>query len=416
MNILGCSIDFRPKDGGISTYSFEVLQALKQQGHQITVAASLVDGWEEFDRQCEIPIVRTDFDLVPMSKNYSGLKREMGNLWSSFKLFRRLHRKKRFDCIICFHWRIFGPVSLLLFRLTGLKYFLVGYGLELAPYKHHPIKGQPLRQKVRNLFSNLIIGTESWIRRSAFSRAACVFTCSRFTGDIIHKMGIPNERIQVTACGVDPALFAHIDQSNNVLKKHGIEGKKVILTISRLIRRKGIDVAIRALPKVLERVADAVYVIVGRGNYEKHLRKLVNDHGLEDKVIFAGYIPDEQLCDYYSACDLFLLPCRELPGGDVEGFGIVFLEANVCSKPVVAGRSGGVTEAVQDQYSGLLVDPCSEDAVADAVVRLLNDPEYSSTLGRQGRQRVLDNYTWELVGRTFHETITRIVSDKDPAA
>jgi phosphatidylinositol alpha-1,6-mannosyltransferase len=119
-------------------------------------------------------------------------------------------------------------------------------------------------------------------------------------------------------------------------------------------------------------------------------------------VIFAGYVSDEELVDYYNACDVFLLPCREIPGGDVEGFGIVFLEANACVKPVVAGRSGGVVEAVDDQCTGILVDPKSEEEISQAVIRLLTDPDLCQNLGQQGRARVLERFTWDAVGMRFH--------------
>ena len=125
---------------------------------------------------------------------------------------------------------------------------------------------------------------------------------------------------------------------------------------------------------------------------------MVKRENLEDVVHFCGYIPPEELPLYYSLCDVYIMPSRELRDrGDTEGFGITYLEANACEKPVVGGRSGGVEDAIVDGVTGFLVDPLNSEDIADALIRLLGNPELSAKMGRQGRSRILEGYTWHRI-------------------
>ncbi|MDP8257706.1 MAG: glycosyltransferase family 4 protein [Candidatus Alcyoniella australis] len=414
MRILGCSIDFRPKDGGISTFAFEVARSLQKEVDEVYFVASRVEGWREFDKTSPFPIYRTDFALAPMNKTIKASLQELRNMFSSMRLFRRVIRENKIECIVCFHWRIFGLVSLLLARWMGIKFCMVGYGLELAPYRRRKVRGLPWSKALRNLTANLVERAENAVRAAAFRKADGVFAISEFTEEMIRSVGVDQQRLCMTYCGVDPQAFTPEAGAGEVLARHGLEGKRVVVSISRLIRRKGMDKALHAFGRVLERVPDAIYLIVGRGPYEKDLRKIVAERKLEQHVVFAGFVPDEELPQYYNASELFLLPCREVPGGDVEGFGIVFLEANACIKPVVAGRSGGVVDAVEDGVSGILVDPLDEQQIADAVVKLLQDRELAATMGRQGRERVLEKFTWQAVGQRFHRCIQNVIEHGRP--
>ena len=408
MRVLVCSIDFQPREGGISTFAYEVSQSLKKQGNEVVVLAPQTEGQEAFDKTCPLEIVRTDFQVIALKKDISGLRHEAHCLRSSLRLMRRIIKERKIDSILCFHWRIFGPIGLLISKFSRVKFFLVGHGLELAPYRDRPVKGQPWNIALSNLLHNAVLKAEFFVRGANFRGAKAVFVPSEFTKKMILDLGVKDERIFVTNCGVDIQKFNPDRGCNGVRSGYGIEGKKVILSLGRLIRRKGVDMALQAMPRVLESVEDAVYLIVGQGEYERQLRRIAAKQKLNGQVIFAGYVPDYRIPDFYNACDLFLMPARECPGGDVEGFGIVFLEANACGKPVIGGRSGGVTEAVVDETSGLLVDPRSKDELSGAIIRLLTDKNLSKELGSRGRQRVVDNFTWDAVARRFHENMSRV--------
>ncbi|MCK4326421.1 glycosyltransferase, partial [bacterium] len=206
--------------------------------------------------------------------------------------------------------------------------------------------------------------------------------------------------------GVDSLRFRPDLDADAVLKKHHLFGRQVILTVSHLVRRKGHANVIRALPNVLRKVPNAVYLIVGRGAEEVHLRKLVHDLGLQDKVIFVTRVTDEQLPLYYNVCQVFIMPSYEIKEeGDVEGFGIVFLEANACGKPVIGGRSGGVEDAIINGETGLLVNPLNVVEIANALTRILTDREFAERLGRQGGKRAERELSWKQVTKRILEVM-----------
>ena len=154
-----------------------------------------------------------------------------------------------------------------------------------------------------------------------------------------------------------------------------------------------------------------MYVIVGDGPYRPSLEKLASDLGMGSHVVFAGKVSDEDLPKYYSLCDVFAMPSRErLDSGDVEGFGIVFLEAAAAAKPVVAGRSGGIEDAVIHGATGLLVEPTSVGDVAQALLRLLRDAPLRQELGGQARERVLREFTWDAVAAQVRSGLEQAVS------
>jgi phosphatidylinositol alpha-1,6-mannosyltransferase len=236
---------------------------------------------------------------------------------------------------------------------------------------------------------------------NALLRAAqVVFAISQGTANTAVDLGVTPERIRVIHPAVNPALATSKTPPKTVRQRHGLQGKKCILTVGRLVERKGFDTVIRALPAILEVVPEAHYLIVGRGPVESGLKHLAADLGLEQHITFVGYVPDNELAAYYQTSDLFVMISREIPGkGDVEGFGIVYLEANLLGKPVVAGRSGGVADAVMDEETGLLVNPCDLGEVSAAVTRLLSDPALAHRMGETGRARVLSDFTGATAAR-----------------
>jgi phosphatidylinositol alpha-1,6-mannosyltransferase len=168
----------------------------------------------------------------------------------------------------------------------------------------------------------------------------------------------------------------------------------MVLCVSRLVTRKGQDVLIRSMDVVRTLVPDAVLVVVGDGPDAGRLRDLART-APAGSVVFAGAVPDDELPAHYGACDVFAMPCRSRWGGlEVEGFGIVFLEAAAAGRAVVAGRSGGAAEAVLDGETGLLVEGREPKAVALAVARLLLDPALRGRMGAAGRARVEARFTW----------------------
>jgi len=222
-----------------------------------------------------------------------------------------------------------------------------------------------------------------------------------FTRDAISPaMGNRPEYIRI-APGID---VEHFRPGNGATMRTelGIESKRVIMCVGRLVHRKGQDVLVQAMPAVLRRIPEAVLVLVGVGPREEFLRKEVARLGIQDSVFFTGRIQYDQLPQYFHAADLFVMPSRSrLAGLEVEGLGIVYLEASACGIPVIAGRSGGAPDAVIAGETGLLVDGTKVDEIADCIVSLLPDRDRLLRMGKAGADWISKDWSWEMWGERF---------------
>ncbi|MHA4777962.1 glycosyltransferase family 4 protein [Streptomyces sp. MSC1_001] len=198
--------------------------------------------------------------------------------------------------------------------------------------------------------------------------------------------------------GVDEKTFHPDSGGDEVRARLGLSDRPVVVCVSRLVPRKGQDTLIRAMPQILRRVPDAVLLIVGGGPYENDLRRLAAETGVAGSVRFTGAVPWSELPAHYGAGDVFAMPCRTRRGGlDVEGLGIVYLEASATGLPVVAGDSGGAPDAVLDGETGWVVRGESAEDTADRVTTLLLDPELRSRMGERGRAWVEEKWRWDLL-------------------
>ncbi len=249
----------------------------------------------------------------------------------------------------------------------------------------------------------------------AFKVANRVMAISKYTAKLAQDAGADPSRIQVVYPGCDTDLFRPLAVRNELRERllgSGNDKKQVILTVGNLVSRKGHDMVIRALPILKKRVPDFVYLIVGDGPYRGVLESLAVDLGVGDRVIFTGKMPDEDIPYIHALSDVFVMPSREqLEEDDVEGFGLVFLEANACNKPVIGGRTGGVPEAVVEGLTGLLVNPHSPEEIAEALAHLLADRDFARRLGEQGRSRVVSEFQWAQVGERVLSLLSSVQAE-----
>ncbi|KUF15393.1 glycosyltransferase family 4 protein [Streptomyces silvensis] len=206
--------------------------------------------------------------------------------------------------------------------------------------------------------------------------------------------------------GVDEKSFHPGSGGDAVRARLGLSERPVIVCVSRLVPRKGQDTLILAMPRILAREPDAVLLVVGGGPYEKELRKLAAETRVADSVVFTGAVPWAELPAHYGAGDVFAMPCRTRRGGlDVEGLGIVYLEASATGLPVVAGDSGGAPDAVLDGETGWVVRGGSAEDSADRIVALLGDAELRGRMGERGRQWVEERWRWDLLAERLRELL-----------
>ena len=204
--------------------------------------------------------------------------------------------------------------------------------------------------------------------------------------------------------GVDLSRFTPAAKSVELQKKWGIEDASVIVSIGRLVARKGSD---QLMPEVLKQVPKSKLLLVGTGNYQKRLERLVRNLKVEESVIFTGRVDHDLLPDYFRLGDIFAAPCRSRYGGlEVEGLGIVYLEASACGVPVIAGKSGGAPDAVLDGKTGLLVNGRDHREVSAALIKLLSDQPLRQKMGADGRVWMEQLWSWEGIGARFEEIIT----------
>lgn len=365
------TLGFPPAIGGMQRYLYARCLA---HADRMVVLAPQVPGWAEFDRAQPFPVYRWPGFLGTVS----GVKRACQLGFSLLETIRLLQRYT-VHMVECGQALPFGLVGLVYKRLYGLLYLVWAYGDDILKAERHHLVLAFLRLVLRE--------------------ARGVATISQYTRGELVRLGVPPQRILVLPPEVDTSRFHPGVDPSSILSRHGLVRRQVILTVARLMAaRKGIENVLAALPTVLQAVPGAVYLIVGEGPARGDLEALVQRQRLVGVVVFAGAVSDADLPAYYNACQVFVMPSCPLPRrGEVEGFGIVYLEAGACGKPVVAGRGGGVGEAVQDGVTGLLVDPQDVPQIAGAIVRLLQDPALAAELGRNGLARAQVRTPWDLL-------------------
>jgi phosphatidylinositol alpha-1,6-mannosyltransferase len=230
------------------------------------------------------------------------------------------------------------------------------------------------------------------LRRWIISHVDAFFPVSHYTTDLLLELEISHNRIRVVPNGTDPDQF-HPGGGEAIRRKLDLKRHPLLLTVGRVVRRKGIDTVLRALPAITAKIPNLTYLIAGTGPDRGRLEQIAQQLDVLDSVRFLGRVAHEDLAAHYSAADLFVMPARE-SRPDVEGFGLVFLEANACGTPVVGARTGGIPDAIVDGVTGTLIPPNSPDALATAIIRLMAEPAELAQLGAQGRKRVLETANW----------------------
>lgn len=207
------------------------------------------------------------------------------------------------------------------------------------------------------------------------------------------------------APGIDTDHFAPVD-AHQLRIELKLTDKKVIVSVGRLVHRKGQDILIEAMPEITKHIPNAHILMIGEGPYRSYLENRVKALQLEDQVTFIGRLQYQELPQYICVGDLFVMPSRSrLAGLEVEGLGIVYLEASACGLPVIAGDSGGAPDAVLQGETGLVVDGTSKTEVAAAVVELLADTERSHTMGIRGRQWIVQEWRWQIWAERFAQLL-----------
>jgi len=365
MRILCVTNDFPPRAGGIQAFVHGVL--VRQPAGSVVVYAPRWKGDAAFDAEQPFPVVRHRTSL--MVPEPSVLRRA-----------REVARAEGCDRVV---FGAAAPLGLLAPRLVADGvHTSVGmtHGHEAA-WAQTPGSRQMLRRIGEGLDTVTYLGS---------------YTRERIAGALTPSAAA---RMRQLVPGVDSDTF-HPDRRAEGLairSRHGLGDRRVVVCVSRLMPRKGQDSLIRALPRLRSMVGeDVALLIVGGGPYRKTLAELVRAEGLDDHVVITGGVPWEELPAHYAAGDVFAMPCRTRQRGwDVEGLGIVYLEASATGLPVVSGDSGGAPDAVRDGETGFVVGGSDQEALVARLAELLTDAQRSARMGRAGREWVESTWGWD---------------------
>lgn len=353
------TIDFPPQKGGVATYLSNVCQNLDH--NNIVVLANKREGSEHFDHKQGYKIIRARL-----------FNKFFWPAWlRTLRQAKKAIRQEKIEQILISHVLPMGYIALLL----KLSFIVSLHGYDV-------------------LAAQRTFWKKYWLIK-ILNKSKAIIVNSDFTKENVLKLGVTENKITIVyPCpNIKPEdlIPAERQALKNELELHG---KKVLLSVGRLVPRKGFDKVIEALPEVLKQVPNLIYLIVGNGQYKDDLENLALKLKVLDHLTICEDIPDTNLPSYYDISDALIMPARQI-GSDVEGFGIVYLEANSFGKPVIAGKSGGISEAVIDGQTGILVDPENVSDIARTIIHLMTNQEYALKLGAQGKERLLHEFQWE---------------------
>lgn len=342
MKYLLTTLEYPPQVGGVATYY-----------------ANLVSAWSKND----------EWTVIDNSKNELIGPGRFGWLRSVLTLIKA--QQKQYDLVLIGQILPLGTAALIASLFVRLPFAIVLHGMDLS---------FALRGKRKRFISKLILG-----------RAKHVICANSYVQKILNDE-FPSLSHKITV--INPGVVVGADTraaGSDLTTRYSLAGKKVLLSIGRLVERKGFDRVINALSSVKE--DNWVYLIAGEGPEKEKLISQAAASNVAAKIHFIGQLNESEKWSCLDICDIFIMTSRDIEG-DFEGFGIVYLEANIAGKPVIAGRSGGVADAVIHNETGLLVNPENTAEIAEAIEKLLQNPQEASRLGENGRRRALRDFSW----------------------
>ena len=362
----------KPKVGGGGEHAHQLVTHLSAMGERMVVTVPFRIGKEvedlEFDSNCGYQVIRFESSV-------------RSGQWRSMSDFRRrmmvvdivkAMRSVRPDYVVSNVSSLIPVFSVLAAsRLARLPHFA---------FIHHipPELDRLERRAIR-------------VHLKTADQVLCV---SRATAADAVGHGANPSKVHVIPNGID---LTPVDEAGT--QDESDSSRPTLLTVARLMERKGVERVIQAMPKVLDSVPNARYVVVGDGAYRDKLERMAAESPARDCIEFTGSVSDSNKWAWYRKCSLFVMPST------IEGFGIVYLEANAFGKPVIGGNVMGVPDAIVDGETGLLVDPMNVDAIAEAIVGLLQDPGEARRLGRNGRERAERDFSWRANAEQFLDLV-----------
>lgn len=372
MRILIVSTEFPPLIGGIGTFAYNLARGLQEVGVSVHMLTSVGAGGKEFIRD------------VPTTRALPLLNRRFLKIVPLLSAAVWICLRDRPDKLLAMTWTHEGIVAYLVKKVLGVNYALIAHGGEILRHQQSRLR--------RALMLRILNGAEAVVANSLF------------TWRLVVALGLDPGVVEVVNPPIALPNLPGILDTTEVDEKFELKGKRVILTAARLVRRKGHTQVIRVLSELRERYPNLVYVMTGDGEYRRELEALAERYGVADRVRITGYVSQEELQQLYSRAEVYISPSLE-EEGDVEGFGIAFVEASAYGKPVIAGRSGGVTDAVAHERTGFLVDPNDVGEIKRMLVALLDEKALRERLAHAARTWALTKFGLKSQSEKLKEVI-----------
>ena len=348
MNILLFTIEYPPFAGGVANYYGNLVKYWPAPGHIFVLN-------------------NNDGKLI---KNNWPILKWLPSAWALFKTVKQ----KKIDHLVVGQVLPLGIAALFCRYILKVNYTVFLHGMDFN------------------------YASKTWRKRKILAvilkRAKTTICVNSYTASLVKSFFKSETAISLAI--INPGAEAPArDQVliNQLTEKYGLNNKIILLSVGRLVRRKGFDLIIGVLPEILKKIPSLIYFILGQGREHKNLENRINNLGLKNRAFIISQAADEERDAWYNLCDIFLMPARNIDG-DFEGFGIVYLEANLAAKPVIAARSGGVDDAVINGLNGLLINSENPPELIEAILKLALDQDLKNKLGRQGLERATNKFNW----------------------
>jgi len=368
--VLVLTENFPPVSGGSGRWFWELYSRLPKE--QYLILADDVQGASEFDSTHQLNILR-----IPLKSTEWGLKsiRGLKFYWRVFWQIRKIIKQHHITHLHCGRVIHEGVTAWLLKLITGTPYLC---------YVH----GEDVETAATSGEHNLMV-------KQVCKHAELLICNSHNSANIVKRLNYgSDDKINVLHPGVDASLFVPSAADDEFKQQMGWQGRKVIITVGRLQARKGQDMMLRATALLKQQFPDILYAIIGRGECLESLKALTAELSINEYVQFLTDVSDAQMIQCYQQSDMFILPNRTI-GNDIEGFGMVLVEAQACGKPVIAGDSGGTKETMLVNQSGLVIDCTDAQLISTMVAKLLTDPKSRLQMGKIGRKHVESELDWQ---------------------
>lgn len=383
--ILLVTDNFLPHYGGSRVYYYHLCKNLGFD--KISVLTNLTPGWKEFDKVQNFKIYRVD-----LSESENLRKLRLQQLKPVFLLLKKgfeIIRREDIKVLHCGEPLPTGFVGYLLSKISGIPYLIYIHDEPFGSESRY----QPKIKKFLCKSADKII-------------CACSFSKQRLLDEDFNT-----EHLSVVTPGVDLNMFKP-KNDKQILRKHSVSGKKILLTVGRIEEHKGHDYVIKSLPKVLEKIPNLIYMIAGKGGFEIELKYLVKKMKLSKYVKFLGYVRDKELPLYYAASDLFILLNRPIANEEKEGFGMVFLEASACGTPVIGGKRGGTKDSIIDNVTGFRIDPKNVELISKTIIKILSDEKLRKRMAREGIKWANQGFGWKERAEKIWNISRRVTNEK----